>query len=41
MEKEFKKAQGKKVQYKIATRREGNIATCFADTTKAKLELNW
>ncbi len=37
----FEKASGKKVPYKIADRRPGDIATCFADATKAKAELGW
>ncbi len=41
MVKAFEKATGKKVPYKIAPRREGDIATCFADPKKAKEELGW
>ena len=37
----FEKATGKKVPYKIAPRRTGDIATCYADPTKAKKELGW
>ena len=37
----FEKVTGKKVPYKIAPRREGDIATCYADSTKAKNELGW
>ncbi|HCM24631.1 MAG TPA: UDP-glucose 4-epimerase, partial [Ruminococcaceae bacterium] len=37
----FEKASGKKVNYKIAPRRAGDIATCYADVSKAKKELNW
>ena len=37
----FEKATGKKVPYKIAPRREGDIATCYADCTKANKELGW
>ena len=37
----FENATGKKVNYKIAPRRAGDIATCFADPTKAKEELGW
>ena len=37
----FEKSTGKKVPYKIAPRREGDIAICYADPTKAKEELNW
>lgn len=41
MVKAFVKATGKDVPYKIAPRRAGDIATCYAETTKAKEELNW
>lgn len=41
MVKGFEKATGKKVPYKIAPRRPGDIATCYADPKKAKEELNW
>lgn len=41
MVKAFEKATGKNVPYKIAPRRPGDIATCYADPTKAKQELNW
>ena len=41
MVKAFEKATGKKVPYKIAPRRAGDIATCYAEPTKAKEELNW
>ena len=41
MVKAFEKATGKKVPYKIATRRAGDIATCYADPKKAKEELDW
>jgi UDP-glucose 4-epimerase len=37
----FEKASGKKVNYKIAPRRPGDIAECYADVTKAKKELGW
>ena len=37
----FEKATGKKVAYKIAPRREGDIAECYADPKKAKEELDW
>ncbi len=37
----FESATGKTVNYKIAPRRTGDIATCFADPTKAKEELGW
>lgn len=41
MVKGFEKATGKQVPYKIAPRRPGDIATCYADPKKAKEELNW
>ena len=37
----FEKATGKQVPYKITERRPGDIATCYADPTKAKEELGW
>ncbi len=37
----FAKACGKEIPYKIMDRRPGDIATCFADTTKAKELLGW
>ncbi|XP_073429028.1 UDP-glucose 4-epimerase [Dendrobates tinctorius] len=37
----MEKASGKKVPYKIASRREGDIATCYADPTVAAAELGW
>ena len=37
----FEKSTGKKVPYKIAPRREGDIATCYANPKKAKEELGW
>ena len=41
MVKAFEKSTGKKVAYKIAPRRAGDIATCYSDPTKAKEELDW
>ena len=41
MVKAFEKATGKKVAYKIAPRRAGDIATCYANPQKAKEELDW
>ena len=41
MVKAFEKATGKKVPYKIAPRRPGDIATCYADPKKATEELGW
>ena len=41
MVKAFEKATGQKVPYKITERRAGDIATCYAETKKAKEELEW
>jgi UDP-glucose 4-epimerase len=41
MVKAFEKASGKKVPYKIAPRRAGDIAKCFADPSYAKEILGW
>ncbi len=41
MIKNFEKATGVKVNYKIAPRRPGDIAVCYADNTKAKEVLGW
>ena len=37
----FEKACGKEIPYEIKPRRAGDIATCYADPTKAKKELGW
>ncbi|XMB85728.1 UDP-glucose 4-epimerase GalE [Mycoplasmatota bacterium WC44] len=37
----FKKATGKDIPYVISDRRPGDIATCYADPTKALKELGW
>ncbi|MBQ7579792.1 MAG: UDP-glucose 4-epimerase GalE [Clostridia bacterium] len=39
--KAFEKASGVKINYKIAPRRDGDIAVCYADASKAKNELGW
>lgn len=39
--KNFEEATGVKIPYKIKERRAGDIATCYADATKAKEELGW
>lgn len=39
--KAFEKACGKKISYKIVQRREGDIAKCFADASKAYKVLGW
>lgn len=41
MVKAYEKASGKKVPYKIAPRRAGDIASCYADPTFAKKVLGW
>jgi UDP-glucose 4-epimerase len=37
----FEEASGKKIAYKIVDRRPGDIASCYADPTKANQELSW
>jgi UDP-glucose 4-epimerase len=37
----FEAASRKLIQYRIASRRLGDIATCYADPTKAQQELRW
>jgi UDP-glucose 4-epimerase len=37
----FSKACGKKIPYKIAGRRPGDIPACYADPAKANRELGW
>lgn len=39
--KAFEKSTGEKVPYKIAPRRPGDIAMCYANPAKAKSELGW
>lgn len=39
--KAFEAASGKLVPYRIAPRRPGDIATCYADPAKAERELRW
>lgn len=39
--KNFEKATGRKVPYALTDRRPGDIATCYADATKALKELGW
>jgi len=41
MVKNFEKVSGRTIKYKILPRRPGDIAVCFADPSKAKLELGW
>ncbi len=37
----FEKSSGQKIPFEIAPRRSGDIAECYADATKASVELNW
>jgi UDP-glucose 4-epimerase len=37
----FEAASGKPVPYRVASRRPGDIATCYADPSKAESELGW
>jgi UDP-glucose 4-epimerase len=37
----FEKASGKKIPYRIVGRRPGDIATCYADPSLAKVEMEW
>lgn len=37
----FSKVSQKEIPYKIVARRKGDIASCFADASKAKNELRW
>ena len=37
----FEEASGVKIPYSIKPRRAGDIATCYADASKAKAELGW
>lgn len=39
--KAFSKASGKNIPYKIVNRRPGDVAMCYADPTKANIELGW
>jgi len=41
MVKAFERASGAKVPYVIAPRRPGDIATCYADCSKAERVLGW
>ncbi len=37
----FEKASGRRVPYKIVSRRTSDVAACYADTQKASQVLNW
>ena len=37
----FSRACGKEIPYRIAPRRRGDVAACYADVSKAKEVLGW
>jgi UDP-glucose 4-epimerase len=37
----FEKASGKEISYKIVGRRPGDVASCYADPSRARRELGW
>ncbi len=37
----FEQASGRKIQYTMQPRRQGDVASCYADPAKAKNELHW
>jgi UDP-glucose 4-epimerase len=37
----FERASGRKVAYRVAPRRPGDIAVCYADPSRARAELGW
>ncbi len=39
--KAFEKTSGRKIEYKIVPRREGDLAICYSDPSKAMKELSW
>lgn len=39
--KAFEEASGREIPYEIADRRPGDVASCYADPTKAEQELGW
>ena len=41
MNRTFEKVNDVKINYEFTKRREGDIATCYANVDKAKNELNW
>jgi len=41
MIKEFEEVSRRKIPYKIFGRRPGDVASCWADPSKAKKELGW
>ncbi len=41
MVKAFERASGRHINYQIASRRAGDVASCYADVSKAKRDLSW
>jgi UDP-glucose 4-epimerase len=41
MVKAFERASGQKINYQVAPRRAGDVASCYADASKAKRSLSW
>ena len=41
MVKAFSKVVGREIPYKIVERRPGDVAICYADPAKAKIEMGW
>jgi len=41
MVKAFEEASGRKIPYRVAPRRAGDIARCYADPSLARRELGW
>ncbi len=39
--KAFEIASGKKIPYRVTRRRDGDVASCYANPNKAKIELGW
>ena len=37
----FEVASGKTINYQIVARREGDVAQCWADSSRAQRDLNW
>jgi UDP-glucose 4-epimerase len=37
----FERASGRRIPYQVAQRRQGDVATCYADVTRSEQVLNW
>jgi UDP-glucose 4-epimerase len=37
----FERASGREVPYRIGPRRNGDVAACYADPSRARVELGW